>query len=739
MKKRILITMLAWLFVAASGMSLTVAESLPPPKWRIGQTWYIETESRQPQTDVPDTKWIAQWQFTIEAIDQFENSDCFRLAITPREHPEPKTIVWVDSQSFMIRRVDSQIPTPNGYVTVSEMYRANRPVPVLGPLSLIPLALPRFALDGLKSGNETERFEYNNSDQVGVKSDSEVAFATEVSQTVVMPNAESMKLFKTSPYVKNADHPNVLEVKLETRHETIRQLWDTSSPWPVFSENETSIARLLDVTASNVPQVPTERAIVPPVESLLVYNTNDHSGMKSFEEGDNREHGVTSYKPWSGPWWPMRNGGLNVPLGKYDKITGLASVAWENKHNLAGNFRELPGWYGFCHAWAAASILEKEPQQVRYISLADSQLPLEIDDQKGIVTACHTRDLANTWGIRFNEGDDQEDYEDLSPEELWQVLNRYVGKHGVPIVLDIEPGSQVWNFPVFEYEVKYRSSGGKYNGVMVIQLADDAVAPNYLGTQVIKKTYTFTFRMKDGCIVEGSGQWTGNSVNDHPDFAWSPYKCVTQNPEVKHDKVVQLVYNTNTISSSLSNVNTEIPMLMQPNPLVLADKLVAWMKNKPSSFLTDITVDQFDGGGYRPGETFFLQLTTERSGYLTLVLIHPDGKASFLMPQLELTEQIVAKKEVVRITRDDVQQNSQTSPLPVKTIQGFFIPELEGPYQIIACITEKPFDLHTSQYQTQQQVMQQVKSDEKSTVFGAFSQDSVPFYVSKQTDISNTK
>ena len=129
MKKRILMTMaFSWLLVAAWGMSESRAESLSPPHWTVGQTWSIETESLQPQTDVQDTKFVAQWQFLVEAIDVFEGGDCFRLVITPQEQPEPKTAVWVDSRNFMIRRIDSQIPTPDGFVTVSETYRANQPV-----------------------------------------------------------------------------------------------------------------------------------------------------------------------------------------------------------------------------------------------------------------------------------------------------------------------------------------------------------------------------------------------------------------------------------------------------------------------------------------------------------------------------------------------------------------------------------------------------------------------------------
>ena len=800
MKKRILMTMaFSWLLVAAWGMSESRAESLSPPNWSVGQTWSIETESLQPQTDVQDTKWTAQWRFLVEAIDEFEGSDCYRLVITPLEQPEPKTTVWVDSRNFMIRRVDSQIPMPEGYVTVSEIYRANQPVPVIGPLSLIPLALPCFTTEGAKSDSEAETFEYNNSDFDGIKSDLPVSFLTTVSQTVGTPDAESMKQFDASPWVKSIDTPDVLEVKLVTQNETVRQLWDASAPWPVFSENGVSTARLLDIAVFGESQVSTERGIVPPAMNLLADNADDDN-TKSVEEGGNREHGVASYKPWSGPWWPMNHGGLSVPLGKYDRITGHTSVAWERQHNLTGNFRELPEWFGFCHAWAAASILEKEPKQVRNIAVGNRRVSLAIGDQKGMVTACHTRDLANSWGTRFNEGSDQAAFDDLSPEELWKILNQYVGKHGVPIVLDIVPGPQVWNHPVYEYEIKYRPSGDKYDGVMILYLADSAVALNYLGTQVFKKAYTFTFLMKDGCIVEGSGQWTGDSVNDHPDFAWSPYKSVAQNPEVKREKVVQLVYQqqettpvptpTQPTSPVVStppapttpSVATTQPAQQSPTQVQVADfpvqlpsveELVALVGTRTSSFMSEVTVDRFDGAEYRPGETFFLRMMSERAGYLTLVLVDPEGDAALLIPQIRLTEEMVAKKEMTKIPVDTLsEQTSQNSLLPI--MQVFHVPSKEGRYRIKAFVTEKPIHFlsvpmqvspaqvtqQTLQTQQNQQVVQQTQvqvqvmtqsnqtqqqsskalmQQDIKTLFGDFSHNEVIFYVNKQTNSSNLK
>ena len=76
--------------------------------------------------------------------------------------------------------------------------------------------------------------------------------------------------------------------------------------------------------------------------------------------------------PWSGDWWSMRRGRMcngyrdddMSPMRKHDKVTGAHANDWERKNHYDSDY---PKWYGHCHAWAAASITEPEPQgAVRY-------------------------------------------------------------------------------------------------------------------------------------------------------------------------------------------------------------------------------------------------------------------------------------------------------------------------------------------------------------------------------------
>jgi hypothetical protein len=103
-----------------------------------------------------------------------------------------------------------------------------------------------------------------------------------------------------------------------------------------------------------------------------------------------------------------------------------------------------------------------------------------------------------------------------------------------------------------------------YRADMTLLMADDAVPPNYVGTKTRKQTYQFTFQMRDGNIVMGSGRWTGPSVKDHPDFAWYPTKAVAANPEVIYAKVQRLVTPAQTPSAPPA----EPPAPTPPKPSV---------------------------------------------------------------------------------------------------------------------------------------------------------------------------
>ena len=366
------------------------------------------------------------------------------------------------------------------------------------------------------------------------------------------------------------------------------------------------------------------------------------------------EKGQASTTPWSGYWWPLHAGGLMEPLSKYDQATGRQAVAWEKTNRKINT--ELPKWFGFCHAWAASSIMEPEPQKPQRAANDNGRpVGLSVGDQKGLLAACHTTDVANSYGNRF--GDDRDDDpQDIAPDVLWRVLKLYLGKQRVPLVLDIEAGPEVWNFPVYAYQIRLDGSdNGERRGALTLWMVDDGVPPDYVGSQVRRLSYTFTCTLRNGSVVLGSGRWTGRSQKDHPDFAWYPYLTRAENPEVVHQTVCAMVGQTSRPSApspatppqpaaSASSVVVSEPsqpgviaLLPGPDdpverPVLTPVELAALVANRTSAFNLDVTIDRFDGGTYRPGEPISVHVRSQQSGCLYLFHLDSHGHLSLLYP-----------------------------------------------------------------------------------------------------------
>ncbi len=719
-----------WLFfVPACWASLAPAADEPRqmekfrPQWQLGQQWTVQTQSRQQQTALPRQQSVtARWQFDIEAVEPVQGKPCWRIAVRPQQAeqvlPEPKTTIWVDQAAAAIRQIETQLRTPRGYKTVTESYPMGaQAAPVVGPLSVLPIALPQFPESGLKA---VGAFEYETvSGPGGIKAVGEVGFTTEVRQELAQPTADGLKGILDDPQIKSLGDDPLVEVKLTTPDQTVRQIWRQDSPWPIYADNGVTQMRLVDERRMALPSRPGagDGAAIGDGSGEPSYD-----GTKSLVASDGLEKAAAEVTPWSGYWWPIRDGQLLVPLGKYDRLTGHQAAAWERANNPPGP--DVPDWFGYCHAWSAASMLESEPRGNRTAAAGSARVSLDIGDQKGLLTACHTEDLANSWGARFGDGEGSEDPQDLRPDLLWRLLKLHLGQQGVPLVLDVEAKEEVWNYPVYEYQISYRPDDGvgrpapsAYRGSLTLLMADDGVPPAYRGTKVRKETCEFRFQMRNGNVVMGSGQWIGPSQKDHPDFAWYPYQAVAANPEVQYPKVQQLVAERQATppagppvspppKPSTSPTPPSVPPEAQPDhppkptrpgakkpkpspkpavapagqatqPVVLSPlELAALVVNQTSSFAFDATLDRFDGASYKPGETFFVRVTSDKPGYLYLLQVDSRGNPALLFPTAGEDNRIPGGK-LVEIR-------------PTNAAGGFPVAGPAGMLRIKAVVTSRP-------------------------------------------------
>jgi hypothetical protein len=256
------------------------------------------------------------------------------------------------------------------------------------------------------------------------------------------------------------------------------------------------------------------------------------------------EDARASYTPWSGSWYPRAQGGLIDSLKKYDQIMGTSHAArWEAINHPS---QRAAKWEGYCNGWAAASILEREPTAPREVRDArGNRVRLSVADQKALLAVAHYQDTSDSIGRRNNNPNlavNSASFQDLAPDKLWNYLRSHIRQRGTPIIIDSSAGVQVWNYPVYHYRVSWRADGGdRVRAHLTLWMADDAVNPNFVGTKVLTKEYDFVCKMRGKSIVEGSGKWIGNSVSEHPDFAWSPHAPRAGNPEVKYSAVVAML------------------------------------------------------------------------------------------------------------------------------------------------------------------------------------------------------
>jgi hypothetical protein len=245
---------------------------------------------------------------------------------------------------------------------------------------------------------------------------------------------------------------------------------------------------------------------------------------------------------WSGYWWPMLatkgvhlydTQGTFQPLNKYAQLTGdTRPLEWEKYYKYTTD--PSATWWGHCDGWAASSVLEQEPKQTVKVRLKPGYPSVEfnVGDIKGLLAACHSADPADFFsGGRRDQGATYQT--DLRALMFHKALLYYIGQRQEGFVMNITPRpNEIWNHPIYAYRMQGQQDPSQPSVTQVtttIWYADDAVAPDYLGTKLLTKTYSYSLQGTASSPV--SAEWTGSSVQDHPHFAWHPAYAQSYDPE----------------------------------------------------------------------------------------------------------------------------------------------------------------------------------------------------------------
>lgn len=314
--------------------------------------------------------------------------------------------------------------------------------------------------------------------------------------------------------------------------------------------------------------------------------------------GDLATSGEADTAPWPGPYWPMYQDGINVVWSsgeasaaeKYANAFSLDSTEFMNNISAASGIDAessntactsdndcsgesdststcairsgkssgycIPSWYGICHAWTPAAILEDEPKcDVEY-----NGVTFHVMDLKALVTQIYDgADVTTVFtGVRYNGESDSTDeygrhtnsaYRDLGPGFFHIAITNLLGRLGTSFIVDVEATSSVWNQPVRSYSVdqqqRYTTSeaGQTFYGVSEYPWNSAATSLVYVKTTLkwiyetytdgalvstglvdqytTSDSYTYLLELDDDDNIIG-GEWVYDSDDDHPDFLWFP-------------------------------------------------------------------------------------------------------------------------------------------------------------------------------------------------------------------------
>jgi hypothetical protein len=198
-------------------------------------------------------------------------------------------------------------------------------------------------------------------------------------------------------------------------------------------------------------------------------------------------------------------------------------------YNKNGYNPNAEGWEGFCHLWSPSGL---DPASAFIVSMDKiyANVPFGIGDLKELATWTYPSPGALFIGTR-NYGT-KPDSEELTPADMLTALQNYIGPGKAGVVMDIDPGVQVWNQPFYSYKTDSTEltgadavgapAGGHVYKVKINTQYGKEGSYAYRGdTYLYDLNWTAKVTVdKNGKVVDSS--WIKDESDRIPDFIWVP-------------------------------------------------------------------------------------------------------------------------------------------------------------------------------------------------------------------------
>lgn len=251
------------------------------------------------------------------------------------------------------------------------------------------------------------------------------------------------------------------------------------------------------------------------------------------------------------------------------------AAEWEHRNHGRYGTKEPEGWYGHCNGWSSYVLNEDEPKRpvsVRYdatsrtvtecASAGDAGcVRFEVGDLNALGAELYWNDGARMVGRRCEQAESEFTFDesgrvnavecrDGNAATMHIVATNMLGRLRRPFVVDLTADRQVWNFPVYKYQIDenrevtvqealrlvgapanvttwtYNTAAVKWVKVKTrLWIVEDSIGPTTQPAGQLLDTYT-TIESYDYILeldAQGNiigGEYTGASKTRHPDFLW---------------------------------------------------------------------------------------------------------------------------------------------------------------------------------------------------------------------------
>lgn len=236
-----------------------------------------------------------------------------------------------------------------------------------------------------------------------------------------------------------------------------------------------------------------------------------------------------------------------APSEKYDIYRGDLSFA------LTKDLRKSIGytnkkdyvqvWIGICHGWAAASLVEKRPDRIAVIKSKTLKYKIKFypHDIKALLSYFHSGQAEEANVLL---GQPCRDYtgmrkgcSDIDPYSFQEFIVRSM-KEKAKLVIDLDPGTSIWNQPIETYSLKEESvekhkQGLRKSYTLTLKYGKESSPNHKIGGDIIKEAvYLYAIETNSrGKVIDS--YWLEGSFQE-PDFLWTPAKALGRDSKMRN-------------------------------------------------------------------------------------------------------------------------------------------------------------------------------------------------------------